>query len=386
MAAIEVQKFRVLELPIEAERVLGAEYWVRDQATGELTIHVVGKDSAAVVTKTISRADVEAMIGAMIESAKSATAERLEEELTLSTTAGSDVALSFTFAGDEGTVEAAATLKDVQTFDVGVDSKTYYKVTTDAKGRVLSGAEALVMADIPELDGTKITGELTNDTTGNAATATALETTRKIAGQDFDGTQNVVITAADVGAVALTDVGVTVAPLENGLVPSEFLPTYVDDVIEVGAYDQLPGQVNAIPENGPAEKGKIYLVVENTGTVELPVFTTKVYRWGGTVYVQIVDGVSMADQAVSLANTRSISAGGVGSDGTWTVSFNGTADVESAFTLADTAVTAGDYGFMVVDSKGRLTFARDLIMADIPELDYTVVKSAASLAIVDPAW
>ena len=148
----------------------------------------------------------------------------------------------------------------------------------------------------------------------------------------------------------------------------------------------MPGNVNANADHGPAEKGKIYLVVENTGTEAVPVYTTKVYRWGGTVYVQIIDGVSMADQAVSLANSRTISAGGVGSDGTWSVSFNGTSDVTSAFTLADTAVTAGNYGFIQVDSKGRLIYARALEMSDIPELDHTVVKSAASLAVTDPAW
>ena len=230
MAAIEVQKFRVATLPVEAERVLGAEYWTRDGTTGELVIHTVGKDDKAVVTRTISRADV----ATMITEAKSATG--------------------------------------------------------------------------------------------------------------------------------------------------------VDDVIEVSAYDELPGNVNANADHGPAEKGKIYLVVENTGTEAVPVYTTKVYRWGGTVYVQIIDGVSVADQAVSLANSRTISAGGVGSDGTWSVSFNGTSDVTSAFTLADTAVTAGNYGFIQVDSKGRLIYARALEMSDIPELDHTVVKSAASLAVTDPAW
>ena len=118
MAAIEVQKFRVATLPVEAERVLGAEYWTRDGTTGELVIHTVGKDDKAVVTRTISRADVATMI-------------------------------------------------------------------TEAK----------------------------------------------------------------------SDFGVTVAPLENGLVPTEYLPTYVDDVIEVSAYDELPGNVNANADHGPAEKG-----------------------------------------------------------------------------------------------------------------------------------
>ena len=47
------------------------------------------------------------------------------------------------------------------------------------------------------------TGDQTS-VTGNAGTATALQTARTIAGQSFNGTANVTITAANVGAVATT--------------------------------------------------------------------------------------------------------------------------------------------------------------------------------------
>lgn len=53
------------------------------------------------------------------------------------------------------------------------------------------GLRALVAADVPTLN---------QSTTGNAATATKLATARTIAGVSFDGSANISITAADVGA------------------------------------------------------------------------------------------------------------------------------------------------------------------------------------------
>lgn len=66
---------------------------------------------------------------------------------------------------------------------------TYTKVTVDAKGRVVA-AEALIASDIPNLDASKITTGvfavaripiLNQNTTGNAATATKLATSRQVA-------------------------------------------------------------------------------------------------------------------------------------------------------------------------------------------------------------
>lgn len=58
------------------------------------------------------------------------------------------------------------------------------------------------------------------------------------------------------------------APLVSGKIPSEYLPGYVDDVIEAATFSALPN---------PGETGKIYVTLD----------TNKSYRWGGTVYVEI---------------------------------------------------------------------------------------------------
>jgi len=54
----------------------------------------------------------------------------------------------------------------------------------------------------------------------------------------------------------------------DGKVPSSQLPSYVDDVVEVANYAALPAT---------GETGKLYITLDNN----------KVYRWGGSVYVEV---------------------------------------------------------------------------------------------------
>lgn len=159
---------------------------------------------------------------------------------------------------------------------------------------------------------------------------------------------------------------------ESGLISASVLPSFVDDVIEVDAFDKLPGQANDPGTNGAATKGKIYVVV--TGEAEAA--TTAIYRWSGSAYIEIPSGVGTADAAVKLATARTVGATG---DATWSVTFDGTQDVSSVITLADTGVVAGTYAGITFDSKGRATAARALIEADIPELTSLKVLSSRTV-------
>jgi hypothetical protein len=73
-----------------------------------------------------------------------------------------------------------------------------------------------------------------------------------------------------------------------------------------------------------------------------------------------------ANAANALTTARTIAASG---DATWSVSFNGSANVTSALTLANTGVTATTYGTttavptIAVDSKGRITSASNTNIA-----------------------
>ena len=74
-----------------------------------------------------------------------------------------------------------------------------------------------------------------------------------------------------------------IATLDSaGLVPASQLPSYVDDVIEVNTYADLPVV---------GETGKIYVVIAD----ELAGNDTSTYRWSGSTYVLITDTMNASD-------------------------------------------------------------------------------------------
>ena len=76
-----------------------------------------------------------------------------------------------------------------------------------------------------------------------------------------------------VAKIGLT-IGDGIAPLLDGVIPSQYLPSYVDDALEFA-------NLAAFPVTG--EGSKIYLA-ENTNLI---------YRWTGSTYVLIGDGTSV---------------------------------------------------------------------------------------------
>ena len=131
----------------------------------------------------------------------------------------------------------------------------------------------------------------------------------------------------------------------SGTISASVLPSYVDDVLNFA-------NLAAFPVAG--ETGKIYVTEDNN----------KTYRWSGSVYVEISSSAT-AGEALKLTNARTISTTG---DATYSISFDGSANVSSAITLANTGVTAGTYNALstqvrpfTVDAKGRITGVSEAI-------------------------
>ena len=300
--------YRVLSLPAEVEA--GALYLMRNVASGQLEAHAVSTDGLS-VTKTLTKADVEAMIQDLTSIG---TTDQLTTARTIEVTGDATWEVSF-----DGSADVSAVLTLAAS---GIGPGNNYSVLTVNEKGIVTAGRAIQGSDIGR---------------GSA-----------------DG----------------------VAPLdENGLVPATFLPSYVDDVIEVEAFDQLPGEANDPGTNGLPSKGKIYVVVEAG--------ETSIYRWSGTAYIEIPSGVGVADSAVKLSTARTIAATG---DAAWEVSFDGSANVSAALTLAATGVAAAEYAVVTVDAKGRVTAGRALVEGDIPTLTYVTVESAASLYTPSPEW
>ena len=211
-------------------------------------------------------------------------------------------------------------------------------------------------------------GTLNQSTTGNAATATKLQTPRTISltgnitgSVNFDGSANASITTA------ITGLGVAngIATLDsNGQVPSTQLPSYVDDVLEYG-------NVAAFPATG--ETGKIY--VETAGNIT--------YRWSGTAYVKITSGevasvagksgvVTLTKTDVGLPNvddtsdssknvasatklTTARTIGGVAFDGTTNISLPGVNTAGNQNTSGNAATAAKFQTARTIAISGAVT-------------------------------
>lgn len=178
------------------------------------------------------------------------------------------------------------------------NGKFYYNSSTGnvevvsngtVKALSLGGSYTLPNATASSLGGVMVpsTSKLKVDTAGNIdlQDAVAAKVNSAIQGVKINGT----IQGPDVNQhVDLGDVVVAV----SGKIPESYLPSYVDDVIEVNNY----GTMTAL---NVKEQGKIYITLNDDGTHK----ANTQYRWSGTTWVELSKSMDVATTAEAQAGT-----------------------------------------------------------------------------------
>lgn len=146
-----------------------------------------------------------------------------------------------------------------------------------------------------------------------------------INGVPFDGSTSITITASDSTArIASSEKGAAsgVCPLDSSSkVPSAYLPSYVDDVLEYANLAAFPGT---------GETGKIYIALD----------TNFEYRWSGSVYIRLVASPGTTDALTEGTSNLYFTAARV-----LAVVLSGLS------TATSTAITAGD---SILSALGKL--------------------------------
>ena len=167
------------------------------------------------------------------------------------------------------------------------------------------------------------------------------------------------------------------ADLVDGKVPASQLPSFVDDVIEVANYAALPI---------PGASGVIYITLD----------TNKVYRWTGSVYVEIASGVT------NLSYTPGVSNGTVnsdtGSDATIPLAdatnaglfsaaekskLEGIAPNANVGVIPNTPITGATKTKITYDTKGLVTAGEDATAADIADSTNKRYVTDANLTVIN---
>ena len=161
----------------------------------------------------------------------------------------------------------------------GVTAGTYKSVTVDAKGRVTAGSNPTTASGYGLTDVVTYTTSHSGDVSGvynslvlasigTAGTYRSVTTDAK--GRVISGTNPTTLSGygiTDAVSSSLLGANSGVATLDStGRVPATQLPSYVDDVLEFANLASFPAT---------GESGKIYIALD----------TNLTYRWGGSLYV-----------------------------------------------------------------------------------------------------
>lgn len=387
MATLNVKRLNALPGTLEVSTL----YFIKNADNANYVDIILTGNSLSDTRRSLGIADVEAEVQAAIAALTAADipdlpGSKIISDLTVGTSGNAATAtqlaapFTLTLTGDatgsaqidgSGAVNLAVSVSGIPSVE-GFTGTLVKAVVED--GLVKADGGALVAADIPSLPGTKITSAISVDTSGNAATATLaanattadsattadrLTTGANINGVLFTGAAPITISAEDTATprVPTSAVGVTVAPLIDGLVPREMIPLTFDNMEEFPTRGDFPA-------TGRSEV--IYVAVD----------TNLMYRWGGSDYIQISSGGGVVDEANRLTVARTISISGAATGST---TFDGSKNEDIVLTLAPVGTPGVQGAIVTTDAAGRVIASEGLSETDIPDLSGDKIISTLSV-------
>lgn len=185
-----------------------------------------------------------------------------------------------------------------QTPAFGANASVPY-VTVDAKGHVTAAgtANVTIPSTAASADGAGLMSSSDFSKLAGIESGAQVNTVTGVKGDSESSyrTGNVNITPANIGAVATSAVGSAsgVCPLNSsGTVDTQYLPSYVDDVIEAyprSGQTELTATWLSLTNGGSAltpETGKIYIILAASTSYAV----NTCFRWSGSTYVELADG------------------------------------------------------------------------------------------------
>ena len=362
----ETRDVTVYTLPVASSNLGG----IKSTASTSGAAHVPNVVS---VDNSTGAATVDYVDGATVEGSVP-SAEKVDHSLTIG---------SVEFDGSADATVDQTVMDGILTDYV---KKTTY-ATTSAGGAIKSTNSTSGANHVPNVVSVDGNGKATVDyvdadtVEGVVSEAAKTSGTLTIGEKSFDGSADVEITASDVpipdDVVTFTDIAST---SKTGVIKSTASTDSNDDpvpnVVSVdgngkATVDYVAGNsiVGAAPDaNKLGGVNASAILVDNSGTL-----TSK---------------VQAAAEADELATARTISfknegegEGKINSDATFSVSFDGSADVTGQMVLKEVLTpAAGTYTKVTVNKKGLVTNATTLEAADIPSLTLSKISDAGSMA------
>ena len=246
--------------------------------------------------------------------------QSLQALTTLTSLLGTNKTMVLLPAGNDGSQGTTATLAEIALSDL----TTFITAGVQTEITALQakpGNGAFVTPITITLTG-PITGSVTFDGTSNQTLPTAVTDASINQSAIIGLSASLASLQADADsklATSLLGAANGVAGLDStGHVPAAQLPSYVDDVLEFATQSVFPTT---------GETGKIYVDLS----------TNHIFRWSGTVYIEIDSSVGSADTATRWATARTLTLSGQASG---SVTFDGSANFSLTVALGDITPTS----------------------------------------------